>query len=86
VAFPISFQVRLWASAIAAGAAGVAFDRYFAQAAARHLPLRHITEAVMVAGLFGIVYFTAAILAGVPEARATLGRVTPAFGRLSRRP
>jgi putative peptidoglycan lipid II flippase len=75
VSFPLGFQMRLWGSAIAAGAAGMAFDVYVARALAAHLPLRHISEAVMVAGVFGIVYFVAALLTGVPEAKATLGRL-----------
>jgi len=75
VAFPVSYQARLWAAAIAAGAAGMAFDIFVARGLARHLPLRHIAEAGMVAGLFGVVYFAAAIIAGVPEAKATLGRL-----------
>jgi putative peptidoglycan lipid II flippase len=75
IVFPFSFQFRLWASAIAAGAAAIAFDVYIGRGIARHLPLRYISEALMAAGVFGVVYFGAAIASGVPEARATLGRL-----------
>ena len=75
VAFPIAFQARLWSSAIAAGVAALAFDFFIAQGISSHLPLHHVTEAVLVCGVFGIVYFAATILLGVPEARATMGRL-----------
>jgi putative peptidoglycan lipid II flippase len=61
------FLARLWASALIAAAAGVACDVL--------LPITHpIIHAVFVAGAFGAVYFVAAMVMGVEEARATLGR------------
>lgn len=74
VPFPISYQARLWSSAIAAGAAAVFFDIFVARSVSAHVPLRHVAEAVLVCAVFGIVYFAAAMLLRVPEARATLGR------------
>ena len=74
VPFPVSFQAKLWTSAIVAGVAALAFDIFGAQAIASHLPFRHIVEAVLIAGLFGIVYFGGTMILGVPESRATLGR------------
>ncbi len=74
VTFPLSLQLTLWASAVIAGAAAVAFDAFAGQRLALHLPLHHIAEAVMVAGVFGVVYFTVAMLGDIPEARATLSR------------
>lgn len=74
VPLPASFQVRLWASAIAAGLGALAFDLFVARAVAAHLPLRHISEAVLVCGVFGVVYLGTTMILGVPEARATLGR------------
>jgi putative peptidoglycan lipid II flippase len=74
VSFPISYQVRLWSSAIAAGAGALAFDVFVGRAIAGHLRFVHIVEAIFAAGVFGIIYFLAGMLLGVPEARATLGR------------
>ena len=64
---------RLWASAIAGAAAGVAIDIVL-HPRIGGLPFPHIMEAIVVAGAFGVVYFAAAFLLGVPEAKATLGR------------
>lgn len=74
VPFPISDQIRLWSSALAAGFGSLAFDRFLGRGVSAQLPMRHISEAILAAGVFGVVYFVAAILLGVPEARATLGR------------
>jgi len=75
IVFPISFQLKLWSSAIAAGALAVLCER-FTSRAATHLPFRYISEGILVAGIFGAVYFIAAAAFGVPEVRATLSRVT----------
>ncbi len=72
---PIADQARVWASAIAAGVGALAFDIFIARGVAAHLPLRYVTEGVFICGIFGIIYFVAAILLGVPEAKATLGRL-----------
>jgi putative peptidoglycan lipid II flippase len=74
VSFPISLQLTLWGAAVIGGAAAVAFDLLLAHRLSLHLPLHHIAEAALVAGLFGVVYFGVAILGDVPEARATLAR------------
>ncbi len=74
VPFPVAFQIRLWSSAIAAGVGALAFDMFVARDVAAHLPLLHVTEAILVCAVFGIIYFSAAILLGVSEARATLVR------------
>ncbi len=74
VAFPLRFQFSLWSSAIAAGLGSLAFDVFAGRGVSTHLPFRHISEAILAAGVFGVIYFVAAILLGVPEARATLGR------------
>jgi putative peptidoglycan lipid II flippase len=74
VEFPLAYQLRLWSSAILAAIAAIAFDRFGGRALAMHLPLRHIAEAALAAGVFGIAYFLATMLLGVPEARATLKR------------
>jgi putative peptidoglycan lipid II flippase len=75
VAFPISYQLRLWAAALAAGLGAAALDHYVIAGIARRLPFRHISEAAIAAGVFGIVYFVGTMLLGVPEARATLSRL-----------
>ena len=72
----IGYLVRLWSSAIVAGAAAAAFDALLLPRVARLLPhfLIRIWEGALVCGIFGVIYFAAAMLLGVPEARATLGR------------
>jgi putative peptidoglycan lipid II flippase len=70
----LGHELKLWLAAIAAGAAGIGFDLYVALRIIPHLPLPHITEAILVAGVFGVVYFAVCIVAGVPEARATIRR------------
>jgi putative peptidoglycan lipid II flippase len=74
VTLPLMLQLSLWASAIIGAAAAITFDLLVARRIAQHLPLRHIAEAGLVAGVFGVVYFAGAMISGVPEARATLGR------------
>ena len=69
-----SFLVRLWISGLVAAVAGIACHLFLAPHITPHLPLRHISEAILVAGAFGVIYFAAAIALGVGEARATLGR------------
>lgn len=71
----MGFEMKLWASAIGGGALAVAADRFFFRSFAARLPLTHVVEAIAVAGIFGVVYFVGAIALGVPEARATLGRL-----------
>ena len=68
------YFARLWGAALTAGVAAVAFDRLAARDLASRLPLRYVMEAAAVAGVFGLVYFAAGLLLGVPEARATLRR------------
>lgn len=76
VPFPFGYQIRLWVSAIAAAAVAVGFDLMAARGIAAHMPFRHISEAILVAGIFGVIYLGSSMLLGVPEARATLSRFT----------
>lgn len=69
------FMLKLWASALLAGIAAVAADRYLARPIAAQLPLSKIVEAVLACGAFGVVYFGAGLLLGIPEVKATLGRL-----------
>ncbi|HKS22326.1 MAG TPA: murein biosynthesis integral membrane protein MurJ [Thermoanaerobaculia bacterium] len=62
-----SFLGRLWASAVAAALVANAFNLWIG-------PHNHILQAMLVAGVFGAVYFGAAIAVGLPEAMATLSR------------
>ena len=70
------YLVRLWASAIVAGAGGAAFYAYVTPRLGAHLPkiLPHIRDGLIVCGVFGVIYFLVAIALGVPEARSTMGR------------
>lgn len=74
VDFPRSFQLRLWGAALVAGVVGLAVDHYFGAAVSKRLPLPHIAEAIFASGAFGVTYFAAASLLGVPEAKATFNR------------
>ena len=75
VTLPVVLQLSLWSSAIIGAAAAIAFDLFLGHRIALHLPLHHIAEAVLVAGVFGVVYFGAAIASEIPEAKATLSRL-----------
>lgn len=68
------FYARLWAAAVAGGAAAVAFDRYLGLAISERLPMSRVVEAVLASGVFGIIYFVVAALLGVHEVKATLNR------------
>ena len=71
-----SYLARLWIAAIAAGVAGAAFYRYLTPRVGAYLPriLPHIRDGAIVCIVFGVVYFGASMLLGVPEAKATMGR------------
>ena len=70
------FQIRLWASAIVAAAAALGAGRlYLRLAAGERLLLHPISVAAVIVGVYGVVYFLAAFLAGVPEAKRTIGRL-----------
>lgn len=75
IAFAPSFQLRLWGAALSAAIVALAFDSFAAARIAAHLPLRHIADAVLVAGVFGAFYFFSVFALGVPEAAATLSRL-----------
>lgn len=74
IVFAQSFQLRLWAAALGAAVVALAFNSFAAARIAAHLPLRHIADAVLVAGVFGAFYFFSAFALGVPEAAATVSR------------
>ena len=75
VAFPVPAQVRLWAAAVAAALLALAVDVLGGAALAQRLPLAHVARALVAAGAFGTAYLGATMALGVPEARATLGRL-----------
>ena len=70
----LGFLARLWTAALWAGAAALALELFVMRDLAPRLPLPRISEAILVAGVFGVIYFIAGFLLGVPEVRATLGR------------
>ena len=69
-----AFMLKLWTAAICAGVAAAAADHFLLRSFAARLPLRNIVEAMLAAGIFGVVYFGVGFALGVPEVRATLGR------------
>ena len=66
--------LKMWTAALWAGAAGLAADMYVAAPLSRHLPLPVISEALLVGGVFGVMYFAAGYVLRVPEVTATMGR------------
>jgi putative peptidoglycan lipid II flippase len=76
VQLAVGFQLRLWLSAIVGAGVAISVDRFYAPfAAGRGLLAHPIATAAIVLGVYGVVYFLAAFLAGVPEAKRTLGRL-----------
>ncbi|MGZ5442812.1 MAG: murein biosynthesis integral membrane protein MurJ [Thermoanaerobaculia bacterium] len=70
-----AFMMKLWLAALVAGAVAVPTHIYAARPIAARLPLLNIFDAILVSAAFGIVYFGVAFVLGVPEVRATLGRL-----------
>ena len=70
----LGFMLRLWIAAVIAGVTSLAMDVYFARGFAANLPLPRISEAILVCGVFGVVYFAIAAMLGVGEVRAFMGR------------
>lgn len=68
------YMLKLWIAAVLAGISGVAADVFLARGISVHLPLPRISEAVLVCGAFGIIYFAVAAMLGIAEVRAFLGR------------
>jgi putative peptidoglycan lipid II flippase len=78
VQIPVGFQLRLWSGAVAAAAVALVAGRFYVGAfAQRGLLSHHVTILVVVAGVYGVGYFLAAMALGVPEARRTMGRFLP---------
>ena len=72
----LGFQARLWASALAAAAVALGAGALYMRAAAGEPLLLHpISAAAVIVGVYGVVYFLGAFLAGVPEAKRTIGRL-----------
>jgi putative peptidoglycan lipid II flippase len=65
---PASYVVALWASAIAGAAAAWAVKLTF-------FPPHPILAAILILGPYGIVFLSATIALGIPEARSALGAV-----------
>jgi putative peptidoglycan lipid II flippase len=69
-----AFYTKLWIAAIAGGLAALFFDRLIGRTLMSQLPLPFVNEAAAAAVVFGIVYFAAGFVLGVPEVRSTIGR------------
>ena len=68
VRIPPSYLLKLWSAGALAGVAAAATNIYL-------LPkLPPIPTGIVICGLFGVIYFAATIIVGVPEAKATLSR------------
>ncbi|MDQ3281232.1 MAG: murein biosynthesis integral membrane protein MurJ [Acidobacteriota bacterium] len=68
-----SFELKLWIAAIAAGAVSVISERFLGTFLAR-LPLHNVATAMVISGIFGVVYFAVAMLLGIEEVRALIKR------------
>jgi putative peptidoglycan lipid II flippase len=76
VELALGFQLRLWLSAIVGAAAALgAGGLYLRVAAGQPFLLHPIAAAAVIVGVYGVVYFLGAFLAGVPEAKRTIGRI-----------
>jgi len=76
VQLALGFQLRLWTAAVAAAAVALGVDRVYTQVAAGPGLLAHpVSAAAIVLGVYGASYFLGAFLAGVPEAKRTIGRL-----------
>jgi len=76
VQLALGFQLRLWLSAMVGAAVAIGVDRLYTRLAAGERLLTHpIAAAAVVLGVYGAAYFAGAILAGVPEAKRTIGRL-----------
>ena len=76
VQLALGFQLRLWGAAIAAAVVALGVDRLYTPfAVGRGLLAHPISAAAIVLGVYGDVYFVGAFLAGVPEAKRTIGRL-----------
>jgi putative peptidoglycan lipid II flippase len=71
-----SFLLRLWVSGVVAGIIAVACNLSLTPYVLEHLPLPHISEALLVTGAFGGTYLGVAAALAVPEARTTVLRLT----------
>ena len=76
---PRSFQLIVWGAAFAAGFAAWAageflIPRMFAMAEGSSLDM--VLAAIVVAGVFGVIYLGVTMIAGLAEARRLLGRFT----------
>jgi putative peptidoglycan lipid II flippase len=76
VQLALGFQLRLWASAVVAAAGALGAGRLYLQmVAGERLLLHPISAAAVILGVYGVAYFLGATVAGVPEAKRTLGRL-----------
>ena len=77
VHFARGYLARLWTAALGAGALAALFNTFILGRYGSLLPrlFPHVRDAILVCGVFGVVYFAVAMLVGVPEARTTLSRL-----------
>ncbi len=67
--------LKLWFAALAAGACAAAFNVYVLRRIALPNMLPHVRDGILVAGLFGVLYFGAAALLRVEEVHGVLHRL-----------
>jgi putative peptidoglycan lipid II flippase len=69
---PFAYLAKLWASALLAGAAGYAVRQRFTHHS-------HVVAAVVILGIYGVLYFVIAMVLGVAEVKAVLKRIAARF-------
>ena len=69
---PFAYLAKLWASALLAGAAGYAVRQGFTHHS-------HVVAAVVILGIYGVLYFVIAMVLGVAEVKAVLKRIAARF-------
>jgi putative peptidoglycan lipid II flippase len=69
---PFGYLMRLWASALLAGAAGYAIHQRFTHHS-------HVVAAIVILGIYGVLYFAVAVALGVAEVKTVFRRVVARF-------
>ncbi len=73
ISFPTSLQLILWSSSIAAGFGAILFEHAM-RGAVEHIPVRHISNAILISAAFGAIYLVLTTIFRVPEARGLVSR------------
>ncbi|MEO8380631.1 MAG: murein biosynthesis integral membrane protein MurJ [Acidobacteriota bacterium] len=68
------YTLKLWVAALLSGALAAVANHFLLHTFADRLPFHHVAEAILVAGLFGVIYLAATIALRIPESRSLMAR------------